>query len=667
MSPMKCLVLWLTLIVSTNANWPDCPRIQLDSQSTVDRLCENTIVGANSVPLFQAMSRLWLDRDLREANQLIRQAYHDLFAEAPRITPELADEKAKWQMRLWIRTYFLFNSHNGRFPDRLEPETERLMHELLWNYAFSKSTVDRADLRYVWFIQGSENHDLMDLSNAFLALQAIQDLPEYKVRPLRDGKTAAEHVAAWTEYYKAYADERVARGLLVECASSIYGKYTIPELVNMADFADDAVLHRKMTMLLDILWADWAIEQIDGIRGGGKSRVYQGKYSRFGDRDSYGQMAAVLLGQGTWTKGKHGHTNSGFVYCLATTRYRLPELVRSLVNPKQRGVYTYVSRRPAKMTGIDKLPDCNPHSCWYIFDPSDTRAIRYTYCTPHYILGTWWVDPNLTESSAVKDGDYEIGDANYAALNAQNRWQGIVFSTGPNDRVYPQCLTSRRDKNSRDVSISYHQQIAVQHKNLMIAQANLSRRDVQAMRIYVADTVRDKLAELDGWQIARVGEAYLAFRGIDPDTNTTSSGQWERENYYRLEDWRAPALFLTDTTVRFETLNQFAGYVSNLKHNIAKGMLTVRFTDSDNLPAELTIDLKQRSLPTVNGRPVDLNPPKVYDSPYLQSDFGTGRVTIRSREHAYLWNMNDNTIRAQTSKETTHDHAQEHETSNRIH
>ena len=172
-------------------------------------------------------------------------------------------------MRLWVRIYYLFNRRDGQLPGRLEPETERLFHELFWNYAWSKSTVDRAGLRYVWFIQGSENHDLMDLSNAFLALQAIQNLPTYKHRPLRDGNTPADHVQAWTKYYQAYADERVARGLLVECASSIYGKYAVPELFNMADFANDAVLRRKMTMLLDVLWADWAVEQLGGIRGGG--------------------------------------------------------------------------------------------------------------------------------------------------------------------------------------------------------------------------------------------------------------------------------------------------------------------------------------------------------------------------------------------------------------
>jgi hypothetical protein len=53
--------------------------------------------------------------------------------------------------------------------------------------ANQKSTVERAQLKYIWAIQGSENHDMMDLSNAFLALQVLKDLPRYRERRLSDG------------------------------------------------------------------------------------------------------------------------------------------------------------------------------------------------------------------------------------------------------------------------------------------------------------------------------------------------------------------------------------------------------------------------------------------------------------------------------------------------
>ena len=134
MRPLNCIVLWVSLIGCAGATWSDCPRVELVAREGVDRLCQNTIAGANTVPLFQAMARLWLGRELPAANRMLRQAYDDLLDGNPDMTPELANANAKWQMRLWVRTYFLFNSYCGWLPGRLDPETEHLMHELLWKW-----------------------------------------------------------------------------------------------------------------------------------------------------------------------------------------------------------------------------------------------------------------------------------------------------------------------------------------------------------------------------------------------------------------------------------------------------------------------------------------------------------------------------------------------------
>jgi hypothetical protein len=82
------------------------------------------------------------------------------------------------------------------------------LQELFFLYGCGKSTVARANLKNIWHIQGSENHDTMDLSNAYLALQAVHELDAYKDRKLPDGHTPGEHVAAWATYYARYALER---------------------------------------------------------------------------------------------------------------------------------------------------------------------------------------------------------------------------------------------------------------------------------------------------------------------------------------------------------------------------------------------------------------------------------------------------------------------------
>ena len=620
----------------------DCPRVTLSSAISVDKLAINTIAEQNQVGLFRAMSQLWLNKDIQEANETLRKSFRQVLGESKKLTPEIADENFKWQMRMWIRVYGLFNSYDGWFASRLEPETEATFHELFWNYALAKSTLDRTHERYTWFVQGSENHDLMDLSNAFLALEALSNVPEFADRKLRDGKYVDEHVKAWNAHYRRYADSRVKSGLLIECASSIYGKYSIPELTNMSDFADDPILRRKMTMLLDVIWADWAGEQIDGIRGGGKSRVYQGKYSRFGDRDCYGHMGDVLLGRGNWTHGKHGHTNSGYIFCLATSRYRLPQVVANVAVDRPALPYASISRRPAKMTGVEKLPDYQPHPCWYVMDVEDTRAVRYTYCNSDYVMGSWWVDPGLGESCIVKDGKHEWGNAHYAAIHAQNRWQGIVFKGDPQARIYPQCFSKRLDKNDASESVTNHQHLAVQHQNVMLVQANLKRKPIEAMRVYFAPSTQRDLIEYGPWLVTKVGDAYTAVAALNKRAKFMH-GEW-RGDFFHLDDMRSVVMIVAGTTQQFGEMKEFADYLTSFDVQSDEQTLTIGFQDNEGRSTQLDFDATQEELPRINGSTIDLNPQNVYDSPLMRSKFGSGVVTIGDGQSAFVWNIQNNSI-----------------------
>ena len=115
----------------------------------------------------------------------------------------------------------------------------------------------------------------------------------------------------------------------------------------MADFASDAVLKRRMTLLLDLFWADWAIEQIDGVRGGGKHRIYPGPASTRGHASSGQGIAWLYFGLGTPLTKHPGHM------CAVTSAYRPPALVADLaLDVAGRGTYEYVSRRP----GLNLLP-----------------------------------------------------------------------------------------------------------------------------------------------------------------------------------------------------------------------------------------------------------------------------------------------------------------------
>jgi len=636
----------------------ECQRVQEAQQGFGNELCRRTLEAGQAGHLQFALAGLWLNQRVQEANDRLRQAQAGVLGGAAEMTPDLAAQhQAKWSMRMWLRIYYLFREQpgaaggpsqttlektaagensskdqdQGRVPDRfagarLAGDVQAGMEDLFWNYGLAKSRVERAQLKYIWHIQESENHDMMDLSNAFLALQAVKDLPRYRGRKLPDGHTAREHCAAWTAYYRLYCDQRAHNGLYVEVDSPTYGKWLLPELVNLYEFADDPVLRRKMEMLLHLTWADWAADQLGGMRGGGKSRSYQGRYSQRGTANSWRAMGLILTGRGDWYDVRSGQAN----YVLGTTRYRLPEVVIDLASgDAERGEYVYTSLRPAKMQR-DVPDDCPPLApgIWYVLDSEDPRLVRYDYCTPDYILGSWLIDPQLGTTFRAEPGLGYCPRDNYAAISSQNRWQGVIFATHPDARVFPQCVGEKRGPHGHTPTFNQH--VSVQHQNVCLVRKNRRADAAGDLRVFFAAGMKDRIVERGEWLFLQEGNAYLA-AGVLPrfTGGSAPAWSWDDANWLRLKDHYAPAAFVTGRSVRYDTLEDFMAYVRSHRCAVTGGVLRYAFRDVQGRQITLEMSLERPELPKINGRCIDLKPERVYDCPYLVGQHGGGPITIR--------------------------------------
>ena len=568
----------------------------------------------DKVDLHFAMASLWLGQRIPEGNQAVRRAYAKVLQgtrEVPggrQMTPALAYTQ-KWRlMRLWLRLYFFFADKGTVGPGRLDADARAKMLDLFWNYAAKTSTVHRARPQFVWHIQNSENHDMMDLSNAFLCVQALKNAPAYRDRKLPDGHTPQEHYDAWNPYYTLYCDQRARHGLFVEI-SPTYGKYFLPELMNIGDLAEDPVLRKKVHMLLTVVFADWAVDQIGGIRGGGKTRSYQGGYSRRGRSDSWNAMIRTFLDTaGNWENSDYENYTHNTNLVLGTSSYRMPDVVMDLaLNPEARGRYVYTSLRPAK--SAPKPANAGPRRGYWM-DAADPRCLRYSYVTPDYILGGFMLDPSV----------------GYAAINSQNRWSGIVFATGPDARVFPQCVGLRNGK-------TYNQHLAVQHENVMIVQKNRKARQAGDMRVYFAPGMKKRFVERDGWVAGKEGRAYVAVRPLGPLAAPPARGYiWDDANWLRCRDEFAPVVLVAGLQSKHRTLDEFLASVRSHEFSFRNGLLTYSFPAGGGGRTTLTMDIEtQKRLPQINGRAVDLRPRRVFDCPYLRSKRGSGVVTITFR------------------------------------
>ena len=284
-----------------------------------------------------------------------------------------------------------------------------MIEEMFWLYVSKMSRYERAGLDHVWSIHGSENHEMMHYSNALLALQALKNSPKYKGRILPDGRDIKTHYEAWNSYYKEYCVSRAKYGLLVEVFSAYGPSYTLPEMMNMRDLSEDEVLRERMDKLLHLIWADWAVGQINGVRGGGRTRIYQDeshnerRLTQWGSRDRWRYMSHALLNTGDWWSSWQvpNHPIQGMAFVMATTEYRLPNIIMDIaVDIEGRGEYTYVARRISKQKQMLAKDIPVKHAPWYALDPEDPRMIGYDYCTPDYVMGSLLIDPTLPRVSS---------------------------------------------------------------------------------------------------------------------------------------------------------------------------------------------------------------------------------------------------------------------------
>jgi hypothetical protein len=614
----------------------------------------------NENPFYAGLARLYLGSELREGNTLIRQALskeirgaaESIGGPATGITPEIAaSEYFKWQMRNWVLVYYLFYQGSRVYPGRLEAETQTRIEELFWNYLrdAKNHTIRRAELKYVFDIHGSENHELMRYSNLLLAAQALKNIERYRDLEVADGLTVDDYFTDWNTYYREYPLARARYGDMTEIFS-MYCVYSLPELFNLYDYAEDPVTRKRMKMLLDLIWADWAIAQINGIRGGVKTRIYQdpeqpdGREMERGGKDArWKYLSWIVFARENWWRGNPLHVNSshriqGATRVLASSAYELPGIIRDMADDRQElGEFVYMAVRPAKQRALPLQEIPVWYDPYYSYDRDDPRMLSYEYCTPDFIMGCLVIDPTLPlVPSHLYYTDRRQGNREgYPALSTQNRYQSIIFPTDSTARVLPQCVALKD-------GVTYGQQQAIQHRNIMLVQRDVKAENTGDMRIFFSEGMKDRLVDTASWLFLEEGNALLGVRAFTrKDGRTACRYQWDNDFFIRLDDRQAPVVFILGRKARTGDMATFRELVLASSSRLeASGKFTFSGTDMDGELVSLSLYLNGDRLPEVNGTPVNLSPEKIYDSPYLSSVHGSGIVNIHKGDRELILDFN---------------------------
>lgn len=531
----------------------------------------------------------WLNEQNDEANAALVQ-YADYYISN---YPSMYDpDSFYWSTDELCRIIEYYGSKGSKSVGLLNATTENKLYQLMWLYTKYMSKIVNANynISETWYILNSENHDIQGISTLWQFSKLLKESSLYKDSLCDDGFSVKNHYTAWNGYVKYWLVERAKKGLWIEMNNETYGFATIKGIYNIFDFGDSS-LRDLAKKILDLHWAAWAQEQIDGAKGGAKNRVYSGNNSQFGLLN-FGALAWYYLGiAGPTTLPQNFFT-------FASSEYRMPYVVMDIaLDIHGRGVYEITQRTLGlAVPGYSNAP-------YYRVRLDSAGISRYSYCTPDFIIGS-------AHFKARPNSDWLM-------ISSQNRWQGVIFDGDLNARIFPQCSDNSGDKN-------YNAHWSAQKRGCLITQKLTDDKYAltsKPMKIFFSSAGLSNMVERSGWVFVCSKGAYAALKCVSQGYTWAQDtyGQWLMcQNQY------TPIILQVVQKSKFENYQQFQDSI--LAHPITYDGKTLRYRSIENDDFIFYTDYSQ--LPVVNSKTVELEPNLVYNSPFITSVYNSGVINI---------------------------------------
>lgn len=504
---------------------------------------------------------------------------------------------------------------DNRIRSHLDPETlqavEEFALELVTKY-HAGMTSERAEERFFEKFDSSENHYLNDRRRYHLSLEILRRAKRFGPEAEINGRKLGEQCKAWERFWIRYFQDRANEGVDMEVAHpSSYGSCTVGVYYDLADLVENPEVRRLAGNFLTLFWAEVASEF--NPRTGQRSGLGETRNPLYDGQRNY--WAQALL----YCYGWHDQAPSpeaGLSVVTFCGGYRPPEILAAIARNPDRGAYQVTSRR-AGMLATDNCSQGYP----IMFDETGgSRLRRDVYYTSDYALATITYDPNRAYRSSITLA--QTMGATFAA-NAHLRIN--VIGTG----FYPNRATC--GITGAGVSIIARDPNAVEGRG---------RFKSNGTRIFLNNQTlwENRVEAPSGWFFTRASDAYAAIRVAGGGYGmTTKTYVWpdrqlkevERTNghYLELKDMWAPVVLQMGRAKDYESFEAFQASVKDNPFTYEDSKLTYTSEAGDIYEAWA----KFTSLPTINGKTINLNPVKTYDSPFLSMEHGSNKAVIRCR------------------------------------
>jgi hypothetical protein len=489
-----------------------------------------------------------------------------------------------------------------RLKDQLPDSLKRKIRQ-----AYRERTMYRGD---------TENHWVMYYTGLYLAAQTW---PGEGRSQWFNGKSSEENFTEAKNWLNRWMKITTTIGQ-GEFDSPTYFTVFMTPMITLSEFAKDPVMKRKAQMMVDLLFADYAVDHLGGNYCGGHSRDYPEDIINPVSAPTalwawlyFGEPKTELWSETRYHPRYRGGWETAFG---AMSSYRLPDVIYRIATDRSK---PYIATETKRVRNIIRFEmDKNP------------PVYKYMYMTSRYALGS-------LQGGILQPIQQHTWDVTFVSAKSNNTMFTLhPFYSGkelamffPEEQKFLSDEVNRyhlvyTDPNKWNSSSPYEQ--TFQHKNAIIVLYDIDK-DAKQQHIdgFFPKTLDERQENSSGWIFCRAGSVYIAFFPLKPY-------EWIEEK----ADWRWRSSVLKNGIVTEVGSSDEDGSFDEFQERILKSKPILR-EQNNSVAVEYRTrggdEMKftfggQRIL---NGKTVDFSAYKLFNGPFIQSERGSGVVRMISQ------------------------------------
>ncbi len=467
----------------------------------------------------------------------------------------------------------------------------------------------------------TENHWAM----YYISLYLISELyPNEPAETWYTGKSSAENLAEAREYLIHWMDLATTVGQGEFNPTGYIAEYAVP-LSYLSTWAKDPAMRLRGHMMLDLLFSELAENSLNGMLRGPNARTDEGNViERWNAITSYFNW--LLFGN---TVPPAGYGGFGMFFALAAKNYDVPEVMYRIAVDRDRDFVARDLKRTRRR--------------WRLSDQLMPPIYKTSYMRKDYAVGSYQgglADPIQTH---VWDVTWAVPDPRGVhntmfSLHpySSNDSMQMYFSTFPEPMIPNLAVEGKPsyDTPTKVVGSSPYERV-FQDRDTVIALYDIppGTRFPQINGFFSKDLV-NLTADKSGWIFAQGGNTYLAYRPLAAYKwipYLHRNGGWAKEEKNLGGQLLVSEFLKNGTIVQAASADEFRSFAA---FQAAINSLPLEFKPEPVPVVKMTtlrgtrVVFTYGQAPLVNGARLDYSKWKLFESPYLNAEQGSRRITI---------------------------------------